>query len=416
MGITKNSQLKHKKPELVAPAGDLNKLKTAIEYGADAVYAGGKEFNLRNAASNFSLSDIEKAVVYVHERNKKIYIPLNIFAHNHHIPRLEQYIKELSKYPVDALIVSDPGIIEIVKDILPEMPIHLSTQANCTNRKSAEFWFRQGVKRIVLAREMTLDEISDTSSDGGYETEVFVHGAMCISYSGRCYLSSYMADRGANLGDCAQPCRWKYSIVEEKRPNEFFDVFEEGGLTSVMSSRDLCMIQYIPELISAGVDAWKIEGRMKSQYYVAAVTRIYREAIDAFFENDVYEYQDKWVDELEKVSHRGYCKGFFFGSPGANGQSVSSGDGYIRTHKILGLLDRPKDGKFAEVLVKNKIEVGSDVEIMGKSTNQDFVQNIGEMFNQEMEPIKEAHPGQRIFVIPERPVEKYFMMREMVKG
>ncbi len=341
MNRTNNSQLKHKKPELIAPAGDLNKLKTAIAYGADAVYAGGKEFNLRNAASNFSLSDIEEAVEYVHERNKKIYIPLNIFAHNHHIPKLEQYLKELAKYPVDALIISDPGILEIVKDVLPEMSIHLSTQANCTNSKSAEFWFRQGVKRIVLAREMSLDEISETSSGGSYETEVFVHGAMCISYSGRCYLSSYMAGRGANEGDCAQSCRWKYSIVEEKRPNEFFDVFEDGGLTSIMSSRDLCMIQHIPELISAGIDAWKIEGRMKSQYYVATVTRVYREAIDTFFKNDVYEYQDKWLDELEKISHRGYCTGFFFGSPGANGQNVSSGDGYVRTHKILGLFDRP---------------------------------------------------------------------------
>ena len=416
MGITKKTQLKHKKPELIAPAGDLNKLKTAIAYGADAVYAGGKEFNLRNAASNLSLSDIEKAVDYVHERNKKIYMPLNIFAHNHHIPKLGQYLRELAKYPVDALIISDPGILEIVKDVLPEMSIHLSTQANCTNSKSAEFWFRQGVKRIVLAREMSLDEISETSTGGSYETEVFVHGAMCISYSGRCYLSSYMAGRGANLGDCAQSCRWKYSIVEEKRPNEFFDVFEDGGLTSIMSSRDLCMIQHIPELISAGVSAWKIEGRMKSQYYVATVTRVYREAIDSFFENDVYEYQSKWLDELKKISHRGYCTGFFFGSPGANGQNVSSGDGYIRTHKILGLFDRPKDGKFAEVLVKNKIEVGSDVEIMGKNTNQDFVQNIKEMFNQEMEPIEKANPGQRIYVIPERPVEKYFMIRERVEN
>lgn len=415
MGITNNPQLKHKKPELVAPAGDVSKLKTAIEYGADAVYAGGKEFNLRNAASNFSLSDIDEAIEYVHERNKKIYLAINIFAHNKHIPRLEQYIKELAKYPIDALIVSDPGVISIIKDILPEMPIHLSTQANCTNKKSAEFWFRQGVKRIVLAREMTLDEISETSSSGGYETEVFVHGAMCISYSGRCYLSSYMADRAANLGDCTQPCRWKYSIVEEKRPDELFDVFEDGRLTSVMSSRDLCMIQHIPELISAGVDAWKIEGRMKSQYYVATVTRVYREAIDAFFKNDVYVYQDRWLDELRKISHRGYCTGFFFGSPGANGQSVSSGDGYIRTYKILGLFERLKDGKCAEVLVKNKIEVGSDVEIMGKNTSQDFVQKIKAMFNQEMEPIKEAHPGQRVFVIPERPVEKYFMIRERVQ-
>ena len=301
---------------------------------------------------------------------------------------------------------------------MPETPIHLSTQANCTNIESASFWHRQGVKRIVLARELTLDEISKISANDDYDTEVFVHGAMCISYSGRCYLSSYMADRSANLGDCAQSCRWKYSIVEEKRPNEFFDVYEDNGFTSVMSSRDLCMIQHIPELISAGISAWKIEGRMKSQYYVAAVTRIYREAIDAFFSKDVffkdsvYEYQDKWLEELKKVSHRGYCTGFFFGSPGANGQTVSHGDGYYRTHNFLGLFYSIKDHKFAEVLVKNKFEVGADIEIIGKNTNQDFKQNIKEMFNQEMKPIMAANPNQRVFIIPERPVEKYFMIRK----
>ncbi len=409
-----NSYIKYKRPELIAPAGDMNKLKTAIEYGADAVYAGGEEFNLRKAASNLTIQDIEFATDYVHERNKKIYITLNIFAHNHHIHKLEQYLKTLAKYPVDALIVSDPGVLAIIKDILPVMPIHLSTQANCTNYESANFWHRQGVKRVVLARELSLNEISQISSDSDCETEVFVHGAMCISYSGRCYLSSYMAGRGANLGDCAQSCRWKYSIVEEKRPNEHFSVFEDGGYTSIMSSRDLCMIQHIPELISAGVNAWKIEGRMKSQYYVATVTRIYREAIDSFFENDIYKYQSKWLDELEKVSHRGYCAGFFFGSPGENGQIVSSGDGYIRKYKYLGLFDRLKDGKYAEVLVKNKLEVGNDIEIMGKNTSQDFAQNIKEMFNQDMKPIKEANPGQRIFVVPEKPVERYFMIRRKV--
>ena len=415
MGITKEPQLKHKKPELIAPAGDMDKLKTAIAYGADAVYAGGKEFNLRNAASNFTLDDIGLAADYVHKKDKKIYITLNIFAHNYHIPKIEQYLKELAGYPVDALIISDPGIMEIAKDILPEMPIHLSTQANCTNSKSANFWHKQGVKRIVLAREMSLNEISEISTHSDCKTEVFVHGAMCLSYSGRCYLSAYMAGRGANLGDCAQSCRWKYSLVEEERPNEYFPVFEDGEFTSVMSSRDLCMIQHIPELISVGVDAWKIEGRMKSQYYVATVTRVYREAIDTFFGNGVYGYQDKWLEELGKISNRGYNTGFFLGNPGENGQRVGEESGYTQDYKFVGLFDRPKEKKFAEVIVKNKFEVGDDIEVMGKKPEQDFVQNIKEMYNQEMEPIEKANPGQSVFIIPERPVEKYFMIRKRVQ-
>ncbi|ODS30825.1 MAG: peptidase, partial [Candidatus Scalindua rubra] len=231
--MRKDSQQKYKKPELIAPAGNLDKLKTAIEYGADAVYAGGKEFNLRNAASNFTLDDIGLATDYVHKRDKRIYIALNVFAHNYHIPKIEQYIKELARYPVDALIVSDPGILTIVRDTIPEVTIHLSTQANCTNSKSANFWHKQGVKRIVLARELSLNEISEISTHSDCKTEVFVHGAMCLSYSGRCYLSAYMAGRGANLGDCAQSCRWKYSIMEEERPDEYFPVFEDGEFTSV---------------------------------------------------------------------------------------------------------------------------------------------------------------------------------------
>ncbi len=416
MNVKKNSQLKHKKPELIAPAGDMDKLKTAIAYGADAVYAGGKEFNLRNAASNFTLDDIGLAADYVHKKDKKIYIALNIFAHNYHIPKIEQYLKELAKYPVDALIISDPGILTLVRDIIPEVTIHLSTQANCTNSKSANFWHKQGVKRIVLARELSLNEISEISTHSDCKTEVFVHGAMCLSYSGRCYLSAYMAGRGANLGDCAQSCRWKYSLVEEERPNEYFPVFEDGEFTSVMSSLDLCMIQHIPELISVGVDAWKIEGRMKSQYYVATVTRIYREAIDTFFGNGVYGYQDKWLEELGKISNRGYNTGFFLGNPGENGQRVGEESGYTQDYKFVGLFDRPKEKKFAEVIVKNKFEVGDDIEVMGKRPEQDFVQNIKEIYNQEMEPIEKANPGQRVFIIPERPVEKYFMIRKKVQN
>ena len=405
---------KHKKPELVAPAGSMDKLKTAIEYGADAVYAGGKDFNLRNASANFTLDEIGLAVDYVHKRDKKLYIALNIFAHNYHIPKIEQYLNELARYPVDAFIVSDPGVLNIVRDVIPEAIIHISTQANCTNARAVDFWHQQGVKRVVLARELSLSEISKISTNSDCKTEVFVHGAMCLSYSGRCYLSSYMANRSANLGDCAQSCRWKYSLVEEERPGEYLQVFEDGEFTSVMSSRDLCMIEHIPELIAAGVDAWKIEGRMKSQYYVATVTRIYREAIDTFFENG--EYQDKWLEELGKISNRGYNTGFFFGNPGENGQRIGAESGYTQDYKFVGLFDESRNKKLAGVIVKNKFEVGDDIEVMGKRPEQDFVQNIKEMYNHEMEPIKKANPGQRVFILPDRPVEEYFIIRRKVVG
>jgi putative protease len=405
---------KHKKPELVAPAGSMDKLKTAIEYGADAVYAGGKDFNLRNASANFTLDEIGLAVDYVHKRDKKLYIALNIFAHNCHVSKIEQYLNELAKYPVDAFIVSDPGVLSIVRDVIPEATIHISTQANCTNVRAADFWHQQGGKRVVLARELSLSEISKISTNSDCTTEVFVHGAMCLSYSGRCYLSSYMANRGANLGDCAQSCRWKYSLVEEERPGEYLQVFEDGEFTSIMSSRDLCMIEHIPELIAAGVDAWKIEGRMKSQYYVATVTRIYREAIDTFFENDVYDYQDKWLEELGKISNRGYNTGFFLGNPGENGQRIGAESGYTQDYKFVGLFDRPKNDKLTEVIVKNSFEVGEDLEVMGKRPNQDFVQNIKEIYNKDLEPVKKANPGQQVFILPDRPVEEYFIIRRKV--
>ncbi len=404
----------YKRPELVSPAGSLDKLKTAIEYGADAVYAGGKDFNLRNSAANFTIDEIGAAVEYVHERGKKIYITLNIFAHNCHVSKAEQYLKELSVHAVDAFIVSDPGMLSLVREIVPKANIHISTQANCTNTIAADFWYNQGVKRVVLARELSLNEVAEVSNNSNCSTEVFVQGAMCLSYSGRCYLSAYMANRGANLGDCAQSCRWKYSLVEEERPGEYLQVFEDGEFTSVMSSRDLCMIEHIPELIEAGVDAWKIEGRMKSQYYVATVTRIYREAIDTFFENDVYEYQDKWLEELGKISNRGYNTGFFLGNPGENGQRIGAESGYTQDYKFVGLFESPKEEGLAGVIVKNKFEVGDDIEVIGKRPDQDFIQNIKEMYNQEMEPIKKANPGQLVFILPDRPVEEYFIIRRKV--
>src|SRR3990172_1055297 len=302
--------IKYKKPELVVPAGDFEKLRTAVEYGADAVYAGGEGFNLRMGATNMTLQEIKDATDWVHGRNKKIYIALNI---------------------------SDPGVLLLVKEIAPHIPVHLSTQANTTNLKSVEFWHLHGIKRAVLARELTLGEIKEITDKCEAETEVFVHGAMCMSYSGRCLLSSFMTNRHANLGDCAHSCRWQYILKEEKRPDETFPIIEDESGTFILSSKDLCMIQYIPELVNAGITAWKIESRMKSQYYVAAVTRIYREALDQYFGDPInYKYDPKWLAELEKVSHREYGAGFFFGNQGYNSQTTHPGSFYFKEYDYLG--------------------------------------------------------------------------------
>ncbi len=404
--------LLQKKPELVAPAGDIEKLKTAIEYGADAVYAGGEGFNLRMGATNLSLEEIKEATTWIHERNKKIYITLNIFARNYHILGVRPYLKKLSQIPIDALIVSDPGIFLTAKEIAPHIPIHLSTQANTTNLKSIEFWRQQGIKRVVLARELTLGEIKEITENSKIETEAFVHGSICMSYSGRCLLSSFMANRHANLGDCAHSCRWQYVLKEEKRPHETYPIVEDESGTFILSAKDLSMIKHIPELVHAGVTAWKIEGRMKSTYYVAAVTRVYREALDRYFANpDGYVYDQRWVSELGKVSHREYGTGFFFGNQGYNGQTTHPGNFYIKEYDYLGMINNVLSDGQAEVFVKNRISNNTPVEIMGRRLNEDFSQLLVNLRNEYNEPIETANAGQKVLVNVSRPVEKYFMLR-----
>lgn len=403
----------YKKPELIAPAGDIEKLKTAVEYGADAVYAGGEGFNLRMGAPNLTLPEIKEATEWVHERGKKIYITLNIFARNYHISAILPYVKRLAEIPIDAVIVSDPGIFMAVQEIAPHIPIHLSTQANTTNVKSVEFWHRQGVKRVNLARELTLGEIKEISDNSQAETEVFVHGAMCMSYSGRCLLSSFMANRHANLGDCSHSCRWQYVLKEEKRPNETYPIVEDESGTFILSSRDLCMIQHIPDLVQAGIAAWKIEGRMKSQYYVAAVTRVYREALDRYFADPPgYVYDPKWLSELEKVSHREYGTGFFFGNQGYNSQTTHPGNFYIKEYDYLGMINGVLSNDVAEVLVKNRISGNSTVEIMGRRLSEDFTQVLLDIRNEYNESIESAHVGQKVLIKTSRPVHKYFMLRK----
>lgn len=401
-----------KKPELVAPAGDLEKLRIAIEFGADAVYIGGEGFNLRMGAPSLTLQEIREATDWVHKRGKKIYIALNIFARNYHISGIRSYLARLAEIPVDAVIVSDPGILLSVREIAPHIPVHLSTQANTTNTKSAEFWYRQGVKRIVLARELTLGEIREITNDTQIETEVFVHGAMCMSYSGRCLLSGFMANRHANLGDCSHSCRWHYVLKEEKRPNESYPIAEDESGTFILSSKDLCMIQYIPELFHAGITAWKIEGRMKSPYYVAAVTRVYREALDRYFaEPRKYVYDQRWLSELEKISHREYGTGFFFGNQGYNSQTTHPGSVYLKEYDYLGTVHNVLSDDVAEVMVKNRIVGNTSIEIMGRRLSEDFTQVLLDLRNEYNESIETAHVGQKVFMKMSRPVHKYFMLR-----
>jgi putative protease len=403
----------YKKPELVAPAGDIEKLKTAIEYGADAVYVGGEGFNLRMGATNLTIEEIKEATSWVHERGKKIYVALNIFARNYHVKGIRSYVKKLAEIPVNAVIVSDPGIFLTVREIAPHIPIHLSTQANTTNAKSVEFWHQQGMKRAVLARELTLGEIKEITNNSLIQTEVFVHGAMCMSYSGRCLLSSFMSNRHANLGDCSHSCRWQYILKEENRPDETYPIVEDESGTFILSSKDLCMIQHIPELVHAGVTAWKIEGRMKSQYYVAAVTRVYREALDRYFADpDGYVYDQKWLSELEKVSHREYGTGFFFGNQGYNSQTTHPGNFYIKEYDYLGMISNVLSDGVAEVLAKNRILSNTPIEIIGRHLSEDFSQVLLDLRNEYNEPIKAAHAGQKVIVKVSRPVHKYFMLRK----
>jgi len=290
--------------ELLAPAGDLEKLKMAVVYGADAIYLGGEAFGLRKASKNFTLSDIEEGVKFAHERGRKVYITLNIVPHNEDLEGLEDYVTSLNNINIDAVIVSDPGMFSIIRRTVPDMPIHISTQASVTNYETIMFWYNLGVRRVVLARELSLAEIEEIKKKVPEDLtiEAFVHGAMCMSYSGRCLLSNYMTGRDANRGDCAHPCRYKYYVVEEKRPGEYFPVEEHKDGTFIFNSKDLCMIEHIPELIKAGINSFKIEGRVKSSYYVSTVIRSYKMAIDEYYKDpEEYRYDKKWIEEIKKL-------------------------------------------------------------------------------------------------------------------
>lgn len=373
-----------KKPELLAPAGSLNKLKIAITYGADAVYVGGEEFSLRVAAENFSPEELCEGVKFAHERGKKVYLTANIIPHNSDIAQYEEFLKKYMEAGFDAVILSDLGMFQLTREIAPNLEIHVSTQANNVNFKSAESWYKMGAKRVILAREMSFDEIAEIreKTPEGLELEAFVHGAMCISYSGRCLLSNYMTNRDSNLGACSHPCRWKYHLVEETRPGEYMPVFENERGTFIYNSKDLCMIEHIDKLIESGLDSFKIEGRVKTEYYLATVVKAYRDAIDKYFEDpDGFEFDLKWLEEIKKVSHRDYTTGFFFGKPDGNEQNYETSS-YIRNYELLGIVDGyDEETKLLSVVQKNRFFKGSEVEFL--RPDGDFVKHKIEYMEDE---------------------------------
>lgn len=403
-----------KKIELLAPAGDINKLKTAVEYGADAVYLGGESFGLRKASKNFSMEDIKWATDYLHDRGKKIHVTLNIIPHNHDMEGVEDYIKELYEIGVDALIVADPGMFMKVKEVAPGFPIHISTQGSVTNVETVKFWQKLGAERVVMARELSLKEVADIIKEVGdsIEVETFAHGAMCMSYSGRCLLSNYMTGRDANMGDCAQPCRYKYHLVEEKRPGEYFPIEEHDEGTFIMNSKDLCMIEHIDEMIEAGIASLKIEGRVKSEYYLATVIRSYRMAIDAYYRDpENYKYDPSLLEEIKKVSHRDFTTGFFFGQANENSQ-VYKDNSYIRGYDFVGIvLDYDEDTKIATIEQRNRVFVGEEIEIFGPGVKH-FDYKIEKMLDDKDREIDVANKAKQIFKIKiDQAIKKGFILR-----
>lgn len=404
-----------KKPELLAPAGNLEKLKKAIVYGADAVYIGGEEFSLRAAADNFTLNEICLGVEFAHARGKKVYLTANVIPHNSDIDDYYKYLSEVKDTGIDAVILSDPGMMAVTKEVAPDLDIHISTQANNVNYKSVQMWRELGAKRVILARELSLEEIAEIRERTGEEPELeaFVHGAMCISYSGRCLLSNYMAGRDGNSGNCAHPCRWKYYLMEEQRPGEYMPVFENERGTFIYNSKDLCMIEHIPDLVKSGLDSFKIEGRVKSEYYVSTVIGVYRKAIDTYFDDpNNYKFDPWWAEELKKVSHRDYTTGFYYGKPGGTEQHYSSSS-YIRDYDMVGIVKKyDPETRLAETVQKNRFFKGDEVE---------FLRPIGKFFTQKIEYMCDAdgneievanRPQSTVYIKTKEPVEADTFVRQ----
>lgn len=410
----------NRKIELLAPAGDLEKLKIAVLYGADAVYLGGTCFSLRAKAKNFDTEQMREGIEFAHAHGAKVYVTCNIFAHNEDFDKMADYFKELYELGADAILVADPGVFALARKTVPELDVHISTQANNTNYHTALFWKELGAKRIVMARELSMREIKEISQNipEDLEIEAFVHGAMCISYSGRCLLSNYLSGRDANKGACSHPCRWEYFVTEKSRPGEYMPIVEEDKGTYIFNSKDLCMINHIPELVDAGIMSLKIEGRIKTAFYVGTIVRAYREAIDDYLKDPaLYESKkDYYIEEAAKASYRGFTTGFYYGKPNQNEQIYTTSS-YIRTYDFIGMVKEYDDETgFALIEQRNKFSVGDEVEFI--SSNGGLLkQKITEMYTAEGERVESApHPQQLLRVKVDSPVKPFDMMRKEAEG
>ena len=396
-----DDKYKRKKVELLVPAGSLEVLKVAVDYGADAVYIGGERFGLRAKAHNFSFEDMRLAVEYCHARNVRMYVAVNIFAHNDDLEGIRCYFEELKPIGVDALIISDPAVYMMAKEILPEVERHISTQANNTNYGIYRFWYDMGASRVVSARELSLKEIKEIRNNipDDMEIESFVHGAMCISYSGRCLLSNYLTGRDANQGACTHPCRWKYAVLEEKRPDEYFPIEEDDRGTYIFNSKDLNMIEHIPELVDAGIDSFKIEGRMKTALYVATVTRTYRKAIDDYYKGiDLYlSNLDYYREEIGKCTYRQFTTGFYYGKPDTDSQVYDNNE-YVKDYTYIGTVEYIDDNGLLHFMQRNKFSVGEEIEAMlYDGSNKAFV--VREIIGEEGTSVNSApHPKEPLAI------------------
>ena len=404
----------YSRPELLIPANNLEVLKIAVIYGADAVYIGGEAFGLRAKAKNFSLEEMKEGIEFAHAHDVKVYVTANILAHNNDLPQVREYFRELKDVKPDALIIADPAIFTIAKEELPDMELHISTQANNTNYGTYNFWHKLGAKRVVSARELSLREIKEIRNNipEDLEIETFIHGAMCISYSGRCLLSNFMAGRDANRGACTHPCRWKYAVVEESRPGEYMPVYENERGTYIFNSKDLCMIEYIPELMESGIDSFKIEGRMKTALYVATVARTYRMAINDY-RKDINLYKERipfYKQEIAKCTYRQYTTGFFFGKPDENTQIYESNT-YCKEYTYLGTITDCKNGMY-KIEQKNKFLVGDEVEIM-KPDGRNIITKVLNITDEDGNSMESApHPKQILYVDFGMELDRYDIIRQ----
>ena len=400
-------------PELLIPASSLEVLKTAVIFGADAVYIGGEAFGLRAKAKNFTMDEMREGIAFAHGHDVKVYVTANILAHNYDLAGVREYFKELKEIKPDGLIIADPAIFEIAGEVCPEIERHISTQANNTNYGTFNFWYKQGATRVVTARELSLEEIKEIRANipEDMEIETFVHGAMCISYSGRCLLSNYMVGRDANQGACTHPCRWKYSIVEETRPGEYYPVFENERGTYIFNSKDLCMIEHIPELIESGVDSLKIEGRMKTALYVATVARTYRKAIDDYKKDpELYKKNMPWyLDQISNCTYRQFTTGFFFGKPSEDSQIYDSNT-YVKEYTYLGIIGEERDGTY-RIEQRNKFSVGETIEVM-KPNGDNVEVTVKRILTEDgVEQESAPHPKQVLYVDLGIKVDKYDLLR-----